>query len=212
MLQGEPRRRELATAIVSTTTLFGWILLWGGLAPQAGIGVWTDQYPSPMFHPLEFIVEYGNYFLVCVGVYFVVPEMLLFRRWPSPQLFGSRSFMLCAIGIACLFALAPPFLSEGIPGGVFGRSARFLLPGTLGDFARIALFYALALLTALRFYRKIDLGFWVVSIAFVMAMKSQIPWEKYTFPTLAVLWYLRSRSGLLLPDPQMPEPEEARNS
>ena len=73
------------------------------------------------------------------------------------------------------------------------------------------LFYALALLTALRFFRKIDLGFCIVLVSFVMATKSQIPWEKYTFPTLIVLWYLRSRPGLLLPDRQMPESGVARS-
>jgi hypothetical protein len=205
IFQGEPRRRELASAIAASATLLGWIFFWGGLAPQAGMAAWIPQYPSPMFDVFWFKLEYGNYFLVCVGIYFVIPEMLLFRRWPSPQLFRSRSFMLCVLGTACLFLLAPPFLSTGFPGGAFGRFTRWMLPGAVGDIARIVLYYSLALLTALRFFRKIDLGFWIVSIACIMAMKSQIPWEKYIFPTLTALWYLRSRPGLLLADLQVPE-------
>jgi hypothetical protein len=212
-LHGEKRGRELAAAVASSATLFGWILFWGGLAPNAGIGVWTPQYPSPMFEPFEFILEYGNYFLVTVGIYFVVPEMILFRGTPVRRLFRSPGTRRCAIGLACLFLLAPPLLSDGFPGGLFGRFARTLLQGTIGDYARVVLFYGIALLTVLRFARRIDLGFCVVLVSFVMAMKSQIPWEKYTFPTLAALWYLRSRPGLLEPKPgqtsMAPEPQPA---
>lgn len=149
------------------------------------------------------MLVYGNYFLVCLGVYFVLPEMVLFRRWPSRELLRSRSLLVCAVVVGCLFALEPPFLTEGFPGGLFGRATRTLLPGTLGDYARITLYFALALLTVLRIFRRIDLGFCVVAVSFVMAMKSQIPWEKYIFPTLVALWYLRSRPGLLSKDPRM---------
>jgi hypothetical protein len=211
MLKGEPRWRELVSAIASGATLLGWILFWGGLAPETGKAVWIAQYPSPMFHAFDFIVEYGCYFLVCLGIYFVVPETLLYRRWPSQKLFRSRSFWMCALGVACFFILAPPFLSADHPGGPFGRLTRMVLPGSAGDFARIALYYVLAVLAAIRFFRKIDLGFWIVSIACVVAMKSQIPWEKYVFPTLTALWYLRSRPGLLLSDGAFSQDEEDQN-
>jgi hypothetical protein len=211
IIHGEPRRRELAAAIGSGATLLGWIIFWGGLAPETGKAVWVSQYPSPMFHAFEFIVEYGCYFLVCVGIYFVLPEMVLYRRFPSRQLFRSRSFILCVLGTACLFLLAPPFLSANHPGGAFGRMTRLLLPGVAGDYARISLYFVLALATTLRFFRKVDLGFWIVTIASIVAMKSQIPWEKYVFPTLTALWYLRSRPGMLVSDRQTSEAWSAEN-
>jgi hypothetical protein len=158
-----------------------------------------------MFHLFQFILEYGNYFLVVIGIYFVVPEMLLFRRWPLSPLFRSRRFALCVVGVGCLFLSAPPFLSAGFPGGVFGRFLRLLLPGALGEAVRITVFYLLALMTALRFSHRIDLGQLVVLLAFIMTMKSQICWEKYALPALTALWYLRSRPGLLLPDSRAPE-------
>jgi hypothetical protein len=205
LLQGESRKWQLAAAVVSSATLFGWILFWGGLAPTVGIGVWTHQYPSPMFHVLQFMLEYGNYFLVVIGIYFVLPEMLLFRRWPRSALFRSRRMLLCVVGVGCLFLMDPPFLSAGFPGGVFGRTMRWLLPGALGEAVRISVFYLLALMTVLRFSHRIDLGLLIVLLAFVMAMKSQIGWEKYALPALTALWYLRSRPGLLLPDAWAPE-------
>jgi hypothetical protein len=47
-----------------------------------------------------------------------------------------------------------------------------------------------------RFAGRIDAGFWLVSAVFLLAMKQQLPWEKYLFPTLAVLWTLVSLGRL----------------
>ena len=40
----------------------------------------------------------------------------------------------------------------------------------------------------LRFAGGIDIGLWLVAAAFGLATKQQLPWEKYLFPTIAVLW------------------------
>ena len=63
---------------------------------------------------------------------------------------------------------------------------------------RVAVYYVLALLAALRFSRRLDAAFWVVAAGVVLSMKQQIPWEKYLLPTLSTLWMLRA-SGDLLP-------------
>ena len=192
---GERRLPELAAAVAAMASVLVWIALWGGLAPQAGVDAWTRQYPSPMFQPLDFIVGYGTYFLVGIGVYYVLPEMVLFRRWPDLAVVRTRGFAACAVGMAVLFAIDPPLPTADLPGGIFGRLARFVLPDGF-EALRLLLFYGLALGTALRFMRRLDLPFFVVLVAGALSMKSQIPWEKYYFPTLAALWYLRSRPEL----------------
>ena len=192
-LRGEQRWKPMAACLAACASLLGWIVFWGGIAPQPGMEVWIPRYPSPMLEPTQFILEYGSRFLVGIGVYFVLPEALLFRELPPRSLLRSRLLWASAIALAALFALDPPLLSDGQPGGVFGRAARLLFPGSAGEPLRMALFYVLALATCLRFLRRMDLSFWLVLIAFVMAMKSQIAWEKYYLPTLLALWYLRSR-------------------
>jgi hypothetical protein len=193
MLRGERRWKQTAAPLAACASLLGWIVFWGGFAPEPGMEVWIPRYPSPMLEPTQFILKYGSRFLIGIGIYFVVPEALLFRDLPPRSLLRSRLLWTSAIALGVLFALDPPLLTDQHPGGVFGRAARLLLPGTAGEPARIALFYGLALATCLRFLRRMDLSFWLVLMAFVMAMKSQLPWEKYYLPTLLALWYLRSR-------------------
>ncbi|MGH7336958.1 MAG: hypothetical protein ACREI7_05230, partial [Myxococcota bacterium] len=55
---------------------------------------------------------------------------------------------------------------------------------------RVAIYCALAVLGLLRFAGRFDVGFWVVAAGVVLAMKQQIPLEKYHYPTIAVLWTL----------------------
>src|SRR5258705_13901532 len=117
---------------------------------------------------------------------------MLFRRNPvSRELLSARGALL-ALALAALFWLDPPVLTTNHPGGPIGRTMMVYLPAPDFDWARVAIYYVLALLTVGRFARRIDAGFWLVSAVFLLAMKQQLPWEKYLFPTLAVLWTLVS--------------------
>jgi hypothetical protein len=94
--------------------------------------------------------------------------------------------------LACLFLAAPPVLTAEHPGGPLGRVARTVLPAPDYDVLRVVLYYPLALLAVIRFSRRLDAAFWIVAAGVVIAMKQQIPWEKYLLPTLSALWLLRS--------------------
>jgi peptidoglycan hydrolase-like amidase len=95
-----------------------------------------------------------------------------------------------------LFFVDPPFLSSSHPGGPIGRVSRVLLASPAFDGLRVALYYGLALLAAVRFTARLDAGFWVVAAGVVLSMKQQIPWEKYLLPTLSALWLLRAAGEL----------------
>lgn len=191
-LRGEDRVKETVVAGLACCTVLVWIAFWGGLAPVPGLDRWTALYPSPMLRPTEFIVAYGNYFLVGLGAYFVVPEMLLTGRRPPRALLRARWAHLVALGLLVAFLIDPPLLSGDQPGGIFGRITRAIID-PVSEPLRIALYYGLALLALLRFAPERGIAFWIVATGCVMSMKSQIPWEKYLLPCLAPLWYLRSR-------------------
>jgi len=179
--------KAIVASAASGLVLLGWVAFFGGLAPPQGIETWVEFYPAPMMNAGDFILHHGLYFLTGIGAYFVVVEALVFRRNPVSALLDRRG-LFCALALGALFWLDPPVLSLRHPGGPIGRVARTVLPPPDFDWARVAIYYALALLAVRRFAERIDVGFWLVASGFVLAMKQQLPWEKYLFPTLAVLW------------------------
>jgi hypothetical protein len=177
-------------------TLGGWVLFFGGLAPRAGLDYWIPLYPAPMLEPLSFMIHYASYALVGVGAYFVVVESALFRTLPERGAVLNPRNVVAAAALAGLFLADPPVLTEAHPGGPFGRVSRLLLPPPDFDLLRVALYYVLALLAVVRFSQKLDASFWIVAAGVVLAMKQQIPWEKYLLPTLSALWLLRATGDL----------------
>jgi hypothetical protein len=193
-------RRDRWKAVVacgaSTATVLAWIAFFGGLANPVGIDDWIRWYPAPMMSASAFILHQGLYTLMGVGAYFVVVEAVLFRRLPIPREMLNWRGTLLALGLIGLFWLDPPLLSFDHPGGPIGRTTRAALPPPDYDGVRVAIYCALAVLGLLRFAGRFDAGFWVVAAGVVLAMKQQIPWEKYHYPTIAVLWTLVSLGQL----------------
>ena len=178
---------------LACASIFGWIAFWGGLAPQPGIDRWVPLYPAPMMSPFHFVLHYGLYFLATLGAYFAVVEAAVFRSLPSRRELAQPWVALVALGLVVLFALAPPLLQDGHRGGAFGRVTQTLLDGSIGNPLRMLFYYALALFAVVRLGLAGGLPLLITLLGVVLAMKSQIPWEKYLFPCLLPLWYLRSR-------------------
>jgi hypothetical protein len=197
VLRGDRSRWfQALSAGAAVATLLGWFAFFGGLAPQPGMDYWLPRYPAPMLESLAFRVDYGLYALTGLAVYFVVPEAILF-----PGRFGWRDLRTPRAAIAALVVAASVLavghvLVDSEPGGPFGRIVGALLAGESLSPIRTAIFAVLAWVTAVRFSRSLDLESWLVLGCFALAMKSQLPWEKYLLPTLGALWYVRSRDGL----------------
>lgn len=195
--RGDPARWKTALAAgAATATLCGWIVFFGGLAPQAGLDAWIPHYPAPMLEASSFILHYGLYALTGVGAYFVVVEGLLYREFPPMSAVLRLRNLGAAVALAAMFLVDPPILSSSHPGGPIGRVSRILLPSPELDLVRVGVYYVLALLGVLRFSCKVDAAFWVVAAGVVLSMKQQIPWEKYLLPTLSALWILRASGEL----------------
>jgi hypothetical protein len=191
------RWRTALAAGAATATLGAWVVFFGGLAPRAGLDAWIPLYPAPMLEASALILHYGLYALSGVGAYFVLVEALLFRGLPPRAALLRRRNLVAGVVLAGLFLVDPPILTSNHPGGPLGRAARFLLPSPEFDLVRVGIYYVLALLTVVRFAIRIDVAFWIVAAGTVLAMKQQIPWEKYLLPTLSSLWMLRASGNLL---------------
>jgi hypothetical protein len=178
-------------AALAAATLLGWFAFFGGPAPQPGEDRWVPGYPDPMMHAGVFMLDYGLYFLAGIGAYVVLPEFVLFRTFPRWRSLASPTNAALAVGLLLLFMISPPR-----DGGVLYRAVRFVFSTDIADGPRIAIFYGLSLLAVVRFTQQLDLAFWIVATNFILMMKTQLPWDKYYMPVIAVLWFLKAERRL----------------
>jgi len=176
--------------LVAAATLGGWVAFFGGLGPAPGMQEWPrHQSAMSAFEP-----SYLFFYLGFLGLYFVVPEFVLYRRWRTlrPR-FDARIALI--LGFALVFFLIDPPRSVWHV-GTADRALRFVIG--YSDFAEgpRGLFYlGLTSLTVIRFAR-LDLGTWIILGHGVIMPFLWTPWEKYVMPVLATLWLLKA-AGVL---------------
>ena len=181
---------------VSVLSLLGWVVFFGGLGPKPSL----DVYPAHTAALLDVTLLYAPYLLSCVGVYFVIPEFLLFRRWREPWPFelSRRNLVVGGVLVVAFAAFGPP----EYPMGPLNRAFIMVLPpeswGMSSEVARTLLFAGLAWLTCARF-RHFDVVFWLILSRALMMTVVWAGWEKYHLVLLASLWYLRAISDLRQP-------------
>ena len=182
---------RLLMPLIASLSILGWFLLFNGIAPQSGLALSaTPEVQQSLFSVAP---ESSLYFLACVGLYFVIPELTLFRtrtlfrpQITSRKLLTLNNFLL-AFTLLILFAIFPPLQSRGLL-----TKVATLLPN---DFFKLTLYYFFALIAALRFFRRIDIGFWILLVNCGLMMKA-FPWDKYVLPLLVIFWYLKSIKSL----------------
>ncbi len=183
---------RLLMPLIASLSILGWFLFFNGIAPQSGLA----QSPTPEVQQSLFAVapDSSLYFLACVGLYFVIPELCLFHtrslfhlNIPIRKLLTLKNCLL-ALALLILFAIFPPLQTHGILTNVAEK-----LPN---DFLKLTLYYVLALVAALRFSR-VDIAFWILFVNCALMMKA-FPWDKYVLPLIIVFWYLKSINYLHL--------------
>lgn len=179
--QYKPKLIRILAPLIASFSIFGWFLLFKGIAPQAAI---TER-PIPDVQLNWWSVELNNslYFLACVGLYFVIPELILFcpkLNWRN--LLKRKNIFLTSI-LLFLFIVFPPLEAHGILIKIAG-----FFPS---DFLKLILFYFLALLACIRFSYRLNLSFWILVVNSALMVKAY-PWDKYLLPLLIVFWYLKS--------------------
>ncbi|NJM85505.1 MAG: hypothetical protein HC839_05125 [Leptolyngbyaceae cyanobacterium RM2_2_21] len=182
------RKREFPSfkvlmPLLAAASIIGWFILFGGIAPSRGL----SSRLVPDVQQSLFALEPGGalYFLSFVGLYFVIPEFLLFfRRLPIAQLWQRKGFYgAIALGLLILFMLFPPALEAS---GNLMKVAD-LMPFNI---IKYALFYLLALLACWRF-SKLNLATWMVIFNSLIMIKAW-QWDRYALPLMVILWYLKS--------------------
>jgi len=180
-----------AVAALAAATLLGWFAFFGGLAPQPGENRWIPGYPAPMMQAGSFMLDYGLYFLAGLGAYIVLPELVLFGNFPRWRSLATPRNAALAVGLLVFFIISPPR-----DGGALYRALRLVFSPGVADGPRLVILYGLALLAVTRFTQQLDLAFWIVAANFVLMQKTQLPWDKYYMPVIAVLWFLKAEGML----------------
>ena len=184
------RRFVLGAALIApaiaAVSLAGWYVFFGDLAPK--IALHAQNLTAGRFYP-----EHGLYFLACIGLYFVVLECMLFRS-VAPLSASAPGAIALAAAVTILFLFFPPVENINPPVATMGYldiAARFVLPTP----ARLALFWALAILAALRLRPLSTGGLMLYANAALLAC-AHVAWDKYALPMLAALWLLKSADRL----------------
>lgn len=179
--QYKPQIIRILTPLIATSSIFGWFLLFKGIAPQGAIA--ERSVPQVQLSLWSVELNSSLYFIACIGLYFVIPELILFRpKLNFPSLFTRKNIILASV-LLLLFIVFPPLKAHGI----LIKIAK-LLPN---DLLKLILFYFLAFLTCLRFSNRLNLAFWILLVNSALMVKA-FPWDKYALPLLIVFWYLKS--------------------
>ena len=182
-------RGALAHAAAGAATLGLWFWFFGGQAPMAELvrqEVGANRLQN--LHP-----SHAVYLLVCVGVFYVIPEFVLFQDARPPSL-KLRRASLVRVAIAAATVLAALFFAPlgnhwgPMTMGLFNQVSVALLD----PIPRALLYGGLAALATLRFSERSPAAFLVAANAGVLVL-SYTMWEKYAFPLLVCLWFLRVR-------------------
>lgn len=174
--------RWLAPSIAALS-IFGWIYLFQGLAPEAALEV----RPTPEVQKTVLAFTPGGMinFFAFVGVYIVIPEFILFGSYTKFQISRDQKRKAIIVSFLLLmFCLAFPPLLFGL-----GHTIKIanILPY---EILKVILFYGLSLLACIRFSRP-DLISLIVFFNGLIMIKAY-PWDKYILPLAVVFWYLKS--------------------
>jgi DIE2/ALG10 family len=174
-------RRWLAP-LFAAGSILGWILLFGGLAPQAAFSSNGLAVPVVQQSLGSIGLSSSLYFLSCVGFYFVGMEWLLFSRKINLRNLITRKNCFLAFCFIILFILFPPLETHGLLGKgleIFPR-----------EYLKLCSLCGLALVAAIRF-EHFNLAFWLLLTNCGIMLKAY-PWDKYLLPLLVVFWYLKA--------------------
>lgn len=180
--EGFKIRFQWLAPLIALSSIFGWIVLFGGLAPSTAFTNAELPVPSVQKQLLSLDLSSSLYFLACLGAYFVIPEWILFNRtanWHS--LLNKKNYAL-AFTLLVLLSIFPVLQAHGLLIKVVSLMPVLVL--------QMIIIYIPALLASIRF-AQLNLSFWLVLMNAGIMLKAY-PWDKYLMPLLLVLWYLRS--------------------
>ena len=168
-------------------TLGAWIWLFGGAGPRAALAQQEiGQNRLLYLHPSHIV-----YLLACVGLFYVIPEFLLFR---DTRRLRHRGWPLALIAVTTvLSSVYFPAVGNAWGPTTMGLFDR-LMSGVLNPVTRVLLYGGLATLATVRFCEYSLASFLVAANAAILLVSPSV-WEKYALLLLVSLWYLRARGS-----------------
>lgn len=167
---------------IAALSILGWFLIFGGLAPSKAI---EAHAPAVQLSLWSLTPSSGFYALACIGLYYVIPEWLLFKRTLNLKSNLTPAKILIAAILLALCIAFPPYL---VGKGVLWKISEL----SFMQWLKPIIFYGLLLITCWRFAR-FDLSFCLILCHTFIMMKAY-PWDKYALPILMVLWFLKAHS------------------
>ncbi|QJD78897.1 hypothetical protein [Spirosoma rhododendri] len=178
--------------VLAGLTLAGWLLFWKGLGPAPEIA--RQKYNGTVYQP-SYQPGFVLYAAACLGLYYVLPELLLTRRF---QFYALRTQSAASVlgWLVLIGLLVTTFPAVQMNDGFFvvpnlGFFDRHLEMVGISGTTKQILFGGLMFLTVLRFASPVSgLAGWVVLLNLLLMGKAHIAWDKYLMPTVATLWLL----------------------
>lgn len=177
------RQKRWIAPLVSTLSIFGWIYLFQGLAPETAVA--TRNVPPVQETTWAFAPNTAVNFLAYVGLYLVIPEFILFQPLSKLRRLRRRWRKIASIALALLivyFAFPPQIEAHGNLTNLLD-----LLPNPA---LQMSLLYGLSLLACLRFSQP-NLMFFMALFNSLLMIKAY-PWDKYILPLAVAFWYWQS--------------------
>jgi hypothetical protein len=200
--------------VLAVMAIVPWVLIWHGPAPAS---VMADQhYDSDKL--VQYNFGYLMYASAVVAVYYIIPEMLVTRRFSHFIVYPKKHpamFVGFLVVIAAIIALFPakqahnPYFTWPDLGYVDELLMKIGISGLL----KHLVFGALMLVTLVRFVSpRFNLATWVFLLNILLLGKAQLSWDKYSLPMIMVLWFLALYDEHWLPSTARAENErEALN-
>lgn len=169
-----------------------WVLIWHGPAPASVMA--EQHYDSDKL--VQYNFGYLMYASAVVAVYYIIPEMLVTRRFSHFMEYPRKHpvmFIGFLIVIAAIVSLFPakqaynPYFTWPYLGYVDELLMKIGISGLLKQLV----FGALMLVTLVRFVPpRFSLATWVFLLNILLLGKAQLSWDKYSLPMIMVLWFL----------------------
>ncbi|MCU0467057.1 MAG: Dol-P-Glc:Glc(2)Man(9)GlcNAc(2)-PP-Dol alpha-1,2-glucosyltransferase [Arcicella sp.] len=184
------RKIPLFWYVLPVVTLLFWGVLWGGFAPPEEMA--RQYYDSLASYKFGFVL----YVSAITAVYFVIPEMVLGKKityyWQFPQKSPALfTIFLLVIGLIVYFSPAKQTYNPYFTWPYMGYVDQGLSVMGFSYHLKQIIFGLLMLISLMRFISpSMTLISWVFIVNTLLLGKAQLSWDKYSLPTMMVLWFL----------------------
>lgn len=200
--------------LLAVLALVPWVLIWHGPAPASVMA--EQHYDSDKL--VQYNFGYLMYASAVVAVYYIVPEMLVTRRFSHfieyPRKYPAMfvGFLLVIAAIVSLFPAKQAY-NPYFTWPYLGYVDELLMKIGVSGLLKQLVFGVLMLVTLVRFVPpRFNLATWVFLLNILLLGKAQLSWDKYSLPMIMVLWFLAMYDEHWLPSARLTENErEALN-